>query len=72
MAIQLQWQRLLAYLLDRAGETSTWAGIGLFIAGCGYAIDERWSVIMGHIGVGVAGALRALLPNHLTKRDDQQ
>lgn len=72
MSVQVQWNRLLAYLLDRANETSTWAGIGLLVAGCGYAIDERWSVIMGHIGVVVAGAIRAALPNHLGGKDNPQ
>lgn len=70
--IQLQWSRLLAYLLDRANETSTWAGLGLLIAACGYTIDERWSVIIGHLGVGAAGALRMLLPNHLGGKDSHQ
>ena len=68
-SVKLNWARLVAYLVERANETSTWAGLMLLVAGCGYAIDERWSVIIGHIGVGVAGALRAALPNHLGGRD---
>jgi hypothetical protein len=70
--IQLQWSRLLAYLIERANEASTWAGLMIFISACGYAVDERWSVIIGHAGLAVAGMLRVLLPNHLTKRSDDQ
>jgi hypothetical protein len=64
-SVNLNWARLVAYLVARANEASTWAGLVLFLSGCGVAIGERWSLIIGGLGVAAAGALRALLPNHL-------
>lgn len=72
MAVQLQWARLCAYLVARANETSTWSGIILFLSGCGVANGERWSVIIGGLGMAIGGLLRAVLPNHLGGKDGPQ
>ena len=72
MAIQLQWARLVAYLLDRLRETSTWTGIVLMLTASGIAIaPDRVALVTG-LGLFLVGALRALLPNKFTTRDDQK
>jgi hypothetical protein len=69
MAVELQWRRLLAYLLDRLSETSTWSGIVLMLTASGIAIaPERVALVTG-LGLGLVGALRALLPNTLGGKD---
>lgn len=72
MAIQLQWARLVAYLVARMNEASTWAGLVFFLGGCGLAIGERWSVIIGGLGMAIGGLLRAALPNHLGGKDSPE
>jgi hypothetical protein len=68
--LQLQWARLLAYLVARANEASTWAGLLFFLGGCGVTVGERWSIIIGGLGVAIGGLLRAVLPDHLGGKDN--
>lgn len=71
MAIQLQWARLCAYLLDRLSETSTWTGIVMLLTAGGIAIaPDRVALVTG-LGLGLVGALRALLPNNFGGKDEQ-
>jgi len=70
--LKLQWRRLLVYLLDRGGETSTWTGIVLMLTASGIAIaPDRVALVTG-LGLGLVGALRALLPNNFGGRDGGQ
>lgn len=69
MALQLQWARLVAYLVARLNESSTYAGLVFFASGCGILVSEKWALIINGIGLAVAGALRALLPNNLGGSD---
>lgn len=58
-------ERVLRYVLGRADETSTWQGVVIILTACGIHIDPMQAQAIGIIGVGVAGLLGALLPDHL-------
>ena len=61
---RLRWRRLWAYLLARASETSTWTGLVLIATASGITLTPDQKELVLVVGLGMVGAMRALLPNH--------
>ena len=62
--VRLRWRRLWAYMLERAGETSTWTGLVLLATASGITLTPDQKELVLVVGLGMVGAMRALLPNH--------
>ena len=52
--------KLCRYLLDRAREPSSWAGLGAIAAMLGHQLPDTTTAGVIVIGTGVAGALAAI------------
>lgn len=61
-----RWQRLINYALARAGEASTWQGIGFVAALCGarWAANLDWGACAAFGGLVSAG-IKAVFPDKL-------
>ncbi len=59
----MDWNKLKAYLLARLTESSTWRGLVLIVTALGGALtpDQREAVVL--IGLAVAGAIAAAVPD---------
>lgn len=51
------------YIIERLKEASTWRGIVLVLTSFGLQISPDQSAAIVSLGLGVAGAIGALLPN---------
>ncbi len=62
--------QVLAYLLDRLGESSTWQGVGFFV-GMFYSSyrDLEWGAGVG-IGCTISGLIKIFLPDKFKKNSE--
>ncbi len=68
MTTKLKLQLMLAYLLDRLGERSTWEGIGFAVALAGSRFGQGldWGLAAG-IGGTVSAMIKAFFPDPTKK-----
>lgn len=51
------------YILERLKEASTWRGIVLVLTSFGLQVSPEQSAAIISVGLGIAGAIGALMPN---------
>lgn len=56
-------RRFFAYLIARAREPSTWAGVGVMLAALGLHLNSDVVQAIGFAGPALAGLLAALMPD---------
>jgi hypothetical protein len=59
--------RLVAFVVGRLREASTWRGIVLMLTAFGAGIEPRHAEAIVAAGVGLAGLLAVLLPDQVTR-----
>lgn len=51
------------YIIERLKEASTWRGIVLVLTSFGLQVSPEQSAAIISVGLGIAGAIGALMPN---------
>lgn len=51
------------YIIERLKEASTWRGVILILTSFGLQISPEQSAAIISVGLGIAGAIGALMPN---------
>lgn len=60
---------VLAYILNRLSEKSTWVSLGSALTGMGVVIaPDKWQMIMA-IGMGVPGIISIFLPARVMEKN---
>lgn len=69
MSMPKRLEKLIAYLLNRAGEASTWQGIGFFatLAGAKWGAELDWGAAAA-AGATVSGLIKTLMPDVMKKK----
>jgi hypothetical protein len=64
--------RMLAYLAARAGEPSTWRGFVWLLTSFGVAVRPEHAAAIVAVGMAIAGAVQAAVPQSRLYRSHEQ